>query len=101
MGSYFSVEDLGERKKERKKERNKDIKQESKSDITKERKEALVLNHKPKAWKSPDTKAVRGDRNFDLRLKSADASITKRTHMGGCQNYGPLLCPYYNTAPII
>ena len=22
-------------------------------------------------------------------------------HMGGCQNYGPFLGPYYNTAPII
>ena len=21
--------------------------------------------------------------------------------MGGCQNYGPFLCPYYNTAPFI
>ena len=21
-------------------------------------------------------------------------------HMGGCQNYGPCLGPYYNTAPI-
>ena len=24
-----------------------------------------------------------------------------KTHMGGCQNYGPFLGPYYNTAPII
>ena len=23
------------------------------------------------------------------------------THVGGCQNYGPFLGPYYNTAPII
>ena len=22
-------------------------------------------------------------------------------HMGGCQNYGPFLSPYYNTAPNI
>ena len=22
-------------------------------------------------------------------------------HVGGCQNYGPFLGPYYNTAPII
>ena len=22
-------------------------------------------------------------------------------HMGGCQNYGPFLDPYYNTAPNI
>ena len=22
-------------------------------------------------------------------------------HMGGCQNYGPFLGPYYNTAPTI
>ena len=22
-------------------------------------------------------------------------------HLGGCQNYGPFLGPYYNTAPII
>ena len=26
---------------------------------------------------------------------------SKFTHMGGCQNYGPFLGPYYNTAPII
>ena len=25
----------------------------------------------------------------------------KATHMGGCQNYGPKLDPYYNTAPNI
>ena len=25
----------------------------------------------------------------------------KKTHMGGCQNYGPFLDPYYNTAPNI
>ena len=25
----------------------------------------------------------------------------KSQHMGGCQNYGPFLGPYYNTAPII
>ena len=24
-----------------------------------------------------------------------------RIYMGGCQNYGPVLGPYYNTAPII
>ena len=23
------------------------------------------------------------------------------SHMGGCQNYGPFLGPYYDTAPII
>ena len=24
-----------------------------------------------------------------------------RRHMGGCQDYGPFLGPYYNTAPIL
>ena len=32
-------------------------------------------------------------------------SVQSRTvnlyHMGSCQNYGPFLGPYYNTAPII
>ena len=23
----------------------------------------------------------------------------QKTHMGGCQTYGPFLDPYYNTAP--
>ena len=27
--------------------------------------------------------------------------IFGNSHMGGCQNYGPFLGPYYNTAPII
>ena len=30
-----------------------------------------------------------------------DIPILIVTYVGGCQNYGPLLGPYYNTAPII
>ena len=28
-------------------------------------------------------------------------ALDPNPHMGGCQNYGPFLGPYYNTAPII
>ena len=31
----------------------------------------------------------------------AELQVNTTPHMGGCQNYGPLLGPYYNTAPII
>ena len=36
-------------------------------------------------------------------LPRAAAGIASKFlgHMGGCQNYGPFLGPYYNTAPII
>ena len=29
------------------------------------------------------------------------AGMPVHIYMGGCQNYGPFLGPYYNTAPII
>ena len=36
---------------------------------------------------------------------ASSASVIRRPmqelHMGGCQNDGPLLVPYYNTAPNI
>ena len=33
--------------------------------------------------------------------KLGDPLLQGVLNMGGCQNYGPVLGPYYNTAPII
>ena len=38
-------------------------------------------------------------RALDFRATTHNAS--KDRHVGGCQNYGSFLGPYYNTAPII
>ena len=45
--------------------------------------ESWLLNHK-------DTKA---------QDQTPDKASTDSTYMGGCQNYGPFLGPYHNTAP--
>ena len=36
-----------------------------------------------------------------LGLLKGEFCASKGLHMGGCQNYGPFLDPYYNTAPNI
>ena len=36
-----------------------------------------------------------------LRPGTSFLGVTVQDPMGGCQNYGPFLGPYYNTAPII
>ena len=36
-----------------------------------------------------------------LNLPTAGARVAPTMDMGGCQNYGPFLDPYYNTAPNI
>ena len=35
------------------------------------------------------------------RVQTFQKQITFRKPKGGCQNYGPFLGPYYNTAPNI
>ena len=41
-------------------------------------------------------------RPLPLTAEVLDVYVSFRAlHMGGCQNYGPLLGPYYNTAPTI
>ena len=38
---------------------------------------------------------------YRVRVSSLVGLSSIRVHVGGCQNYGPFLGPYYNTAPNI
>ena len=51
-------------------------------------------------------RVIQGCVGVGLYNKRAVGSTTQKlrahySHMGGCQNYGPFLDPYYNTAPNI
>ena len=61
----------------------------------------------PDSWYVPDLVPLISNRNSPLHQyvpqcrESAPRSwrIQYQGHLGGCQNYGPFLDPYFNTAP--
>ena len=59
-----------------------------------------------RAWKLLESACSQFPDLLCMRYGYAQLSVSvgpcnQTCHMGGCQNYGPFLDPYYNTAPNI
>ena len=57
----------------------------------------------PIIWETPERDPSSGSLKQDLieRVYIPKGPCNPNSYMGGCQDYGPFLGPYYNTAPII